>query len=92
MHTKTVQESPDPFFRVLVMQYIQRCGNGRDLDARLEVGMVLLDSMYMGQIPIIVIMIHEGGYSRLSHYTGWFIPMPHIATQRASVGKYSTWM
>ena len=34
-HTKTVQESPDPSFRVLVMQYIQRCANGRGLDARL---------------------------------------------------------
>ena len=35
-HTKTVQESPDPSFRVLVMQYIQRCANGRGLDARLR--------------------------------------------------------
>ena len=28
-HTKTVQEFPDPSFRALVMQYIQRCGKGR---------------------------------------------------------------
>ena len=28
MHTKTVQEFPDPSFRVLVMQYIQCCGRG----------------------------------------------------------------
>ena len=29
VHTKTVQEFPDPSFRALVMQYIQRCGKGR---------------------------------------------------------------
>ena len=34
-NTKTVQELPDPSFRVLVMQYIQRCGKGRGLDSRL---------------------------------------------------------
>ena len=28
-HTKTVQEFPDPPFRVLVMQYTQCCGNRR---------------------------------------------------------------
>ena len=28
-NTKTVQELPDPSFRVLVMQYIQRYGKGR---------------------------------------------------------------
>ena len=33
--TKTMQESPYPSFRVLVMQYIQRCGKGRGLDSRL---------------------------------------------------------
>ncbi|MCG8623521.1 MAG: hypothetical protein MJE68_16205 [Proteobacteria bacterium] len=34
-NTKTVQESPDPSFRMLVMQYIQRCGKGRGLGSRL---------------------------------------------------------
>ena len=34
-NTKTVQELPDPSFRVLVMQYIQHCGKGRGLDSRL---------------------------------------------------------
>ena len=37
-NTKTVQELPDPSFRVLVMQYIQRCGKGRGLDSRLHMG------------------------------------------------------
>ena len=34
-NTKTVQELPDPSLRMLVMQYIQRCRNGRDLGLRL---------------------------------------------------------
>ena len=34
-HTKTMQEFPDPPFRVLVMQYIQCCGNRSGLGSRL---------------------------------------------------------
>ena len=30
MYMKTVQEFPDPSFRVLVMQYIQHCGSGHE--------------------------------------------------------------
>ena len=30
-----MQEFPDPSFRMLVMQYIQRCGDRRGLDPRL---------------------------------------------------------
>ena len=42
-HTKTVQEFPDPSFRVLMMQYIQRCGNrrGSGFETTLRIGGLL---------------------------------------------------